>query len=355
MSMPFKVAATSIFDGVRAPALGGMSPTGRLKPSAETLRLIELCGPALAAPSSILDVRQRDCAQGRGDDGLLRLDPLVEFEAGGGQVLEQALELRLVAGEVGARRVRRKQAPKVEGLTALEAVDAKIDQRLFYPCAEIDRSIVCAGPRRLEADVGNVLLRRRRHRIVGAGGGRDRLLNGAEIDQLSELRVLELEGSLVQIGRAGENPRDGGTDQRRRAEIRELEAAARVLGVEGDFGKRIHGDPPIAVILLDRLGGDDGGIVGNAGFLDERVQRAQVGGDEIVGALGGHRHDRRGAGLERRAETSRSGLSAPPRPRAWPACRRRGREAPTAPRPATRAQGNGAGGSGRKAWGGLFG
>ena len=208
-------------DGVRAPAFGKISPTGGLKPSAETLKLIELCGPALAAPTDI-EVRQRDCAQGRGDDGLLRLDPLVEFKAGGRQFLEQALALRFVGGEVGALRVRRKQAPKVEGLATLEAIDAKIDQRLFHPGAEIDRGVVFAGPHRLEADVGNVLLRRRRHRIVGAGGGRDGLLNGAEINQLGELPVMGLECALVQIRRAGKNPCDGGTDQRRRTEIREF-------------------------------------------------------------------------------------------------------------------------------------
>src|SRR5580704_10827196 len=51
MSMPLSFAATSIFDGVNAPALGGRRPTGRLRRSAERLRLIALCGPALAAPS----------------------------------------------------------------------------------------------------------------------------------------------------------------------------------------------------------------------------------------------------------------------------------------------------------------
>ena len=51
ISRPLSVAATSIFDGVRSPAPGGTSPTGKLKPSAETFKLIELCGPALAAPS----------------------------------------------------------------------------------------------------------------------------------------------------------------------------------------------------------------------------------------------------------------------------------------------------------------
>ena len=51
MSMPLSVAAMSIFDGVKAPALGGRRPTGRLNPSAETLKLIALCGPAFAAPS----------------------------------------------------------------------------------------------------------------------------------------------------------------------------------------------------------------------------------------------------------------------------------------------------------------
>ena len=51
MSMPLSVAATSIFDGVKAPALGGTRPTGRLRPSAETLKLIALRGPAFAAPS----------------------------------------------------------------------------------------------------------------------------------------------------------------------------------------------------------------------------------------------------------------------------------------------------------------
>ena len=51
MSIPLSFAEMSILDGVNALALGGRRPTGRLKPSAETLRSIALCGPAFAAPS----------------------------------------------------------------------------------------------------------------------------------------------------------------------------------------------------------------------------------------------------------------------------------------------------------------
>jgi hypothetical protein len=87
-------------------------------------------------------------AERSGDDGLLRFDPLVEFEPRRRQLLEQALEFRLVVGEVGARGVRRKQAPEVECLAALEAVDAKTDQRFFRPAAEINRGFIVAGSNR---------------------------------------------------------------------------------------------------------------------------------------------------------------------------------------------------------------
>ena len=83
-------------------------------------------------------------AERSGDDGLLRFDPLVELEAGRRQLLEQALELRFVRGEIGSRGMSRKQAPEVERLAALEAVDAEIDQRLFRPAAEVDRRRIVA-------------------------------------------------------------------------------------------------------------------------------------------------------------------------------------------------------------------
>ena len=85
-----------------------------------------------------------------------------------------------------------------------------------------------------------------------------------------------------------------------------------LLGMEGDSGKRVHGDAPIAVVLLDRLVDDDGRIIGKACFDEERIERAEVGRDEIVGALGRHGHERRVAGLRGRHKSWRSGLSAPP-------------------------------------------
>ena len=69
--------------------------------------------------------------------------------------------------------------------------------------------------------------------------------------------------------------------------------------MEADFRQRVDADPPVGVVLLDRLGDDDGRIIGKAGLLEERVERAQVGRDEIMGAFRGHRHQRRGAGLGR--------------------------------------------------------
>ena len=73
-----------------------------------------------------------------------------------------------------------------------------------------------------------------------------------------------------------------------------IRPAARVLGMEGDFRKRIAGDPPIAVVLLDRLVGDDRRIIGDAGFSKQPVEHAEIGGDETTGARRGHCHQRRG-------------------------------------------------------------
>src|ERR1700733_5049051 len=78
--------------------------------------------------------------------------------------------------------------------------------------------------------------------------------------------------------------------------------------MEGDPGKRIHGDPPIAVVLLDRLVDDGGRIIGNACLREERVERAEIGRDEIVGALYGHRHKRRRAGLRGRQKLGDQGF-----------------------------------------------
>ncbi len=70
--------------------------------------------------------------------------------------------------------------------------------------------------------------------------------------------------------------------------------------MKANLGKRVHGDPPIGVVLLDRFVDDGGWIIGNASFSEERVERAEVGRDEIVGALRGHRHKRSGASLRGR-------------------------------------------------------
>ena len=51
-----------------------------------------------------------------------------------------------MGGKVGAGGVSRKQAPEIERLAALEAVDAEIDQRLFRPAAEIDWDGVSPSP-----------------------------------------------------------------------------------------------------------------------------------------------------------------------------------------------------------------
>src|SRR3984957_11697621 len=112
----------------------------------------------MGSPKLIFEIPESDRAHRCGDDRLLRFDPLVELEARRRQLLEQALEFRLVAGEIGARGVSRKQAPEVERLAALEAVDAKTDQRLFRPAAEIDRGFIVAGSDRFEAELGDLLL-----------------------------------------------------------------------------------------------------------------------------------------------------------------------------------------------------
>ena len=54
MSIPFSVAVSSIFDGVRSAAPGGESATGRLRPSAASVASIALFGPELATPSASL-------------------------------------------------------------------------------------------------------------------------------------------------------------------------------------------------------------------------------------------------------------------------------------------------------------
>ena len=109
--------------------------------------------------------------------------------------------------------------------------------------------------------------------------------------------VLELEGSFVHVRRAGKKPGDGRIDQRARAEIRQFDRAGPILGMEANLRERIHVDPPVGVVLFDRFVDDDRRIVRDASFSKERIERAEVGRDEIVGALGGHRHKRRGAGL----------------------------------------------------------
>src|ERR1700722_5640789 len=67
--------------------------------------------------------------------------------------------------------------------------------------------------------------------------------------------------------------------------------------MEANLGKRVDGDPPIAVVLLDRLVDDDRGNIGNACFSEERIERAEVGRDEIMRAVRLYRHEGRGAGL----------------------------------------------------------
>ena len=141
------VAATSIFDGVRSPASGGKEADRQAQAVGRNAEADRTLRPRIGRAELILDVRQRDRADRRGDDGLLRLDPLVELEAGRRQFLEQALELRLVAGKIGASRVSGQEAPEVERLAALEAVDAKIDQRLVRPAAEVDRGVSSRRPR----------------------------------------------------------------------------------------------------------------------------------------------------------------------------------------------------------------
>ena len=70
--------------------------------------------------------------------------------------------------------------------------------------------------------------------------------------------------------------------------------------MKADLGERVHLDPPIAVVLLDRLIDDGGRIIGNAGLGEKRIERAEVGRDEIMRALRLDRDERRGAGLRGR-------------------------------------------------------
>ena len=63
------------------------------------------------------------------------------------------------------------------------------------------------------------------------------------------------------------------------------------------FRQRIHRNPPIAVVLLDRLVGDHRRIVGDAGPGEERIERAEIGRNEIMRAVRLHRHERRSASL----------------------------------------------------------
>src|SRR6202020_964646 len=131
----------------------------------------------------ILEIREGDCAERCGDDDLLRLEPFIELEAGRRQVLEQALEFRLVARKVGARRMGRDEAPEIERLAALEAVDAEVDQRLFDPAAEVEGGLVVARSGRFEAELRDLLLDLSRYRAVAGHIGRDRLLRRSEIDR----------------------------------------------------------------------------------------------------------------------------------------------------------------------------
>ena len=105
--------------------VGGEQADRQAQPVSRNVQIDRALRPRVRRAEPIFDIRQSDRADRRGDDGLLRLDPLVELEAGRRQLLEQALQLRLVRGEVGARRVSSQQAPEVERLAALEAVDAE--------------------------------------------------------------------------------------------------------------------------------------------------------------------------------------------------------------------------------------
>jgi hypothetical protein len=147
-------------------------------------------------------------ADGRGDQHLLRLDPFGELEAGGRQFLQHSLQLALVGGKICAPRMGSYKAPQVECFATLEALNANTDQRLVRSPADAERSVIPPDPGRFEDDVGNVLFHLRRNRAVAADRGRDVLLNRAEIDRLLGLRRLNLEGSLVHVRRAAEQPGD---------------------------------------------------------------------------------------------------------------------------------------------------
>ena len=195
-----------------------------------------------------------------------------------------------------------------------------------------------ADPGRLEADVGDVLLHLRRNRAVAGHSGRDGLLNRAEIDRLRRPSAFWIWRAPLSMFAEPER------SQAMAGSISAVERkfVSSTLPVASLEWKTMRGsesmrEPPIAVILLDRLVDDGGRIVGSARLLEERVERAEIGRDEIVGALAASPSRAGWRRPGRRADIWRSGLSAPPRPRAWPACRRRGRETPTAPpRPATK-------------------
>ena len=138
MSNPFSVAVRSIFDGVRSAAPGGASATGRLRPSADSVVSIALCGPALATPTANFDGAERDRAVRRRDHELRGFAALGELQARRGEVPQQALELRLVRAR-GRRGGRKGGSPGRTPCASSRPSAPRWKRDLVEPAAGVER------------------------------------------------------------------------------------------------------------------------------------------------------------------------------------------------------------------------
>ena len=92
--------------------------------------------------------------------------------------------------------------------------------------------------------------------------------------------------------------------------VLDLDRAGRFGGVGDDLRQRILDDPPVAVVLLEQLVEEGRRLVGrrDPDGLEEAVQGAEVGRDEIVLPAGLHRDEGGAAGRRRRQEPVEQGL-----------------------------------------------
>ncbi len=189
MSIPLRVAVRSIFDGVRSDGAGRREADRQAQALGRRGRLDRAFRAGVDDADRELEGAERDRAVGRGDHELRGFAALGEFQPRRGELLQQALELRLVRGEIVA--VGGEQAREVERLARLQAVGADMERGLVEPAAGVDRLAVLGRAGDPEGDVVDLLLDRGRDRPVGVDGRRVIPADRAEIEGLVGLRRMQ--------------------------------------------------------------------------------------------------------------------------------------------------------------------